>query len=169
MILTRSDISAFVGYEQDRGLKAVLIISQLRVVYALIMYLVDHEVIAPEVVKPKIRIQEPDALPKAIPKEDIGRILDAVASVRDRALIMLLLRTGVRIGELLEVKLEDIVLHDQKILIYIGSKNYEGRAVYYSTDAELALKHWLHNLEQENIIESSDDVLVVTQAHGGQN
>ncbi len=112
-------------------------------IYAFIMYLADREIIAPEVMKPKIRIQEPDALPKAIPKEDIGRILDAVASVRDRALIMLLLRTGVRIGELLEVKLEDIVLHDQKILIYIGSKNYEGREVYYSADAEQALKHWL--------------------------
>jgi integrase/recombinase XerD len=143
LTLTRNDISAFVEHEQDRGLKALSVISHLRVVYAFIMYLVDHEVITPEAMKPKIRIQEPDALPKAIPKEDIGHILDAVASVRDRALIMLLLRTGVRIGELLEVKLEDIVLHDQKILIYIGSKNYEGRAVYYSTDAEQALKHWL--------------------------
>ena len=43
----------------------------------------------------------------------------------------------------MEVKLEDIILHDQKILIYIGSKNYAGREVYYSTDAEQALKHWL--------------------------
>jgi len=143
LTLTRSDISAFVEYEQDRGLKAVSVISHLRVVYAIINYLVDHEVVAPEVMKPKVRIQEPDALPKAIPQEDIGRIIDAVTSVRDRALIMLLLRTGMRIGELLEVKLEDIVLHDQKILIYIGSKNYEGREVYYSADAEQALKHWL--------------------------
>ncbi len=125
--LTRSNISAFVEYEQDRGLKAISIISQLTVVYAFINYLVRQEVIAPEVMKPKVRIQQPDALPKAIPREDIELILDAITSVRDRALIMLLLRTGMRIGELLEVKLEDIVLHDQKILIYVGSKNYEGR------------------------------------------
>ncbi|MBT8359312.1 MAG: tyrosine-type recombinase/integrase [Deltaproteobacteria bacterium] len=141
--LTRNDISAFVEYEQDRGLKATSIISHLIVVYAFIMYLVRQEVIAPEIMKPKVRIQEPDALPKAIPKEDIECILDAIASVRDRALILLLLRTGMRIGELLAVKLEDIVLHDQKILIYLGSKNYEGRVVYYSSDAEQALKHWL--------------------------
>ncbi|NNK97366.1 MAG: tyrosine-type recombinase/integrase, partial [Desulfobacterales bacterium] len=137
--LTRNDISAFVEYEQDRGLKATSIISHLIVVYAFIMYLVRQEVIAPEIMKPKVRIQEPDALPKAIPKEDIECILDAIASVRDRALILLLLRTGMRIGELLAVKLEDIVLHDQKILIYLGSKNYEGRVVYYSSDAEQAL------------------------------
>ena len=48
-----------------------------------------------------------------------------------------------RIGELLEVKVDDIVLHDQKILLYVGAKNYEGREVYYRTDAEQELKHWL--------------------------
>jgi integrase/recombinase XerD len=146
--LTRSDISAFVEYEQDRGLKAISIISYLRVVYALITHLVRQEVIKPNIMKPKVRIKEPDALPKAIPREDIEHILDAVASVRDRALIMLLLRTGMRIGELLAVKLEDIILHDQKILIYVGSKNYEGRAVYYSSDAEQALKHWLRTRDK---------------------
>ncbi len=141
--LTRGDISAFVEHEQDRGLKTLSVISHLRVVYAFIMHLVRQEAIAPDIMKPKVRIQEPDALPKAIPQEDIELILDAVTSIRDRALIMLLLRTGMRIGELLAVKLEDIVLHDQKILIYVGSKNYEGRVVYYSSDAEQALKHWL--------------------------
>jgi integrase/recombinase XerD len=146
--LTRSNISAFVEYEQDRGLKAISIISQLTVVYAFINYLVRQEVIAPEIMKPKVRIQQPDPLPKAIPREDIECILDAITSVRDRALIMLLLRTGMRIGELLEVKLEDIVLHDQKILIYVGSKNYEGREVYYSADAEQALMHWLRSRDK---------------------
>jgi len=148
LTLTRSDISAFVEYGQDRGLKTTSIISHLRVIYAFIMYLVEQETVAPEIMKPKIRLQEPDALPKAIPREDIELILDAITSVRDRALIMLLLRTGMRIGELLEVKLEDIVLHDQKILIYVGSKNYEGREVYYSADAEQALKHWLRNRDK---------------------
>ena len=146
--LTRGDISAFVEHEQDRGLKTLSVISHLRVVYAFIMYLVQQEVIELDIMKPKVRIQEPDALPKAIPQEDIELILDAVTSIRDRALIMLLLRTGMRIGELLAVKLEDIVLHDQKILIYVGSKNYEGRVVYYSSDAEQALKHWLRTRDK---------------------
>ncbi len=121
----------------------VSIISHLRVIYAFVAYLVRQEIIDSEIMRRKIRMQEPDALPKAIQHEDIERILDAVASVRDRAMIMLLLRTGMRIGELLEVKVDDIILADQKILIYVGSKNYQGREVYYSSDAEQAMKHWL--------------------------
>jgi integrase/recombinase XerD len=131
LALTRSDIGAFVEDKQDRGLKPNSIISHLRVIYAFIAHLVELKVIPSEIMKPKIRIQEPDALPKAIPKEDIVRILDAVSGVRDLALIMLLLRTGMRIGELLQVKVDDIVLHDQKILLYVGAKNYEGREVYF--------------------------------------
>lgn len=53
--------------------------------------------------------------------------LNAVASVRDRALILLLLRAGIKIGELLEVKLNDIGVPDRKILIYLGANNYQGR------------------------------------------
>jgi integrase/recombinase XerD len=148
LALTRGDISAFVENEQDRGLKPTSIICHLRVIYAFIAHLVSQEVIAKEIMKPKIRIQEPDALPKAIPQEDVVRILDAVSGVRDLALIMLLLRTGMRIGELLAVKVDDIVLHDQKILLYVGAKNYEGREVYYSADAEQALKQWLRTRDK---------------------
>jgi integrase/recombinase XerD len=146
--LTGRDISAFVEYEQDKGLKVVSIISHLRVIYAFVAYLVRQKQIDPEVIKHKVRMQEPDALPKAIPYEDIEPIFKAFTSVRDRALFMLLYRTGMRIGELLEVKLEDIILHDQKILLYVGSKNYEGREVYYSSDAEQALKHWLRTRDK---------------------
>ena len=141
--LTRRDIGAFIEYEQDRGLKPLSVIGYLRALYAFITFLVEEEVLPHDIMKRKIRIQEPEALPKAIPLEDVQRLLDSISSVRDRALLMLLLRTGMRIGELLEVKPADIIMRDRKILIYLGSKNYKGRAVYFSEDAEQALKHWL--------------------------
>ena len=148
LTLTIGDLSAFVEYEQDRGLKATSISCHLKTIYAFINHLIRKEVIDPGIMKRKVRIQEPDALPKAIPSEDIEAIFNAVTSIRNRALLMLLYRTGMRIGELLQVKLEDIVLPEQKILIYVGSKNYEGREVYYSSDAEQALKHWLRTRDK---------------------
>lgn len=57
-------------------------------------------------------------------------------------MILLLLRTGMRIGELLEVKMTDIIFPERKILIYQGEKNYQGRVAYYSEDAECALQQW---------------------------
>ncbi len=141
--LTRHDINVFIEYEQDRGLKPISIIGYLRALYAFIAFLVNQKILPIDIMQRKIRIKEPDELPKAIPLEDVQLLLDSISGVRDRALLLLLLRTGMRIGELLEVEVSDIVLNDRKILIYLGSKNYQGRAVYFSEDAEHALKHWL--------------------------
>lgn len=141
--LTRQDISAFVEYEQGRGLKMQSVVNHLRIVHAFIFYLIDHGILPHTIMQRKIRIKLPDVIPRAIPAEDIQLLLEAITTVRDRALILLLLRTGMRIGELLSVTVDDIIMSERKILIYIGEKNFKGRAVYYSEDAEQALQQWL--------------------------
>jgi len=141
--LTRQDISAFVQYEQDRAQKPASVVNYLRAIYAFIVFLVDQGVLPYTIMQPKIKIKLPEALPRAIPTEEVRRLLEAIRNVRDRALLLLLLRTGMRIGELLEVKLSDINHSERKILIYVGEKNYQGRTVYYNEDAAHALQLWL--------------------------
>ena len=141
--LTRRDISRFVESEQGRGLKAQSVVNYLRILYAFIVFLVDQGVLPDTIMERKIRIKLPEALPRAISHEDLQHLLEATCSDRDRTLILLLLRTGMRIGELLEVQISDISFAERKIMIYLGEKNFQGRAVYYSEDAEQALKKWL--------------------------
>ena len=62
----------------------------------------------------KIHIKQPEVLPKSILLENKTTLLAAISKVRDRALIFLLLRTGMRIGELLNVKVADITLPERK-------------------------------------------------------
>jgi integrase/recombinase XerD len=143
--LTRQNISSFVDNEQDRGLKTESIIHQLEALYAFIAFLVEREVLPYTIRQHKIKLKKPDSLPRAIPGEDIQLLLATISNIQDRALILLLLRTGMRIGELLEVKISDIIFSERKILIYQGEKNYQGRAVYYSEDAEYALQQWLYS------------------------
>ena len=59
-------------------------------------------------------------------------------------MLLVLLRTGMRIGELLNCKTTDVRLADKKILIYEGEKNRLGRSVCLSEDACQALKDWLY-------------------------
>jgi integrase/recombinase XerD len=141
--LTRQNISAFVDCGQYRGLKIQSTIGYLRALYAFIAFLVKQEILSHTIMENKVRIKQPDSLPRAISTEDIQILLEVLCNVRDRAMILLLLRTGMRIGELLEVKINDISFSERKILIYQGEKNYQGRAVYYSKDAEHALQEWL--------------------------
>jgi len=147
--LSRRDIEAYVENEQDRGLKPRSIKSRLASLYAFFSYLVKSGILPPEILQRKIRIKLPSSLPRAIESEHLESYLSAISDERDRAMIMLLLRTGMRIGELLALHATDINLQEQKICIYIGEKNAQGRVVYFCDDAKNALMAWLRIRDPE--------------------
>ena len=135
--------SAFVEHEQDRGLQIRGVRTRLVAVYSFIRYLVDDEILAPDLLTKKIKLKLPDSLPRAIDGEDVKLLFSVIKQSRDKALFLLLLRTGMRIGELLDLQVYDIDLQERKILIHTGEKNSRGRVVYFSDDARVALTEWL--------------------------
>lgn len=136
-------ISAFVEHEQDRGMAPVSVDTRLKRLYAFLNFLVDRDVIDAYVIKRKLRIKVPDALPRAIDPGDIQQLLSKIEDPRGRALILTLLRTGMRIGELLTTRVEDLNLREQLVQIIEAHKNRIGRVVYLSSDAVGALEKWL--------------------------
>jgi len=142
--LSREEIEAFVEALQDRGLKPATVNTRLRNVYAFVRYLIiEYRGFDWGLMERKVKLKLPDRLPRAIDPQHLDQLLCAINDCRDRALLLLLLRTGMRIGELLNCKLEDIDLSEQKILIYQSDKTSAGRVVYYSADAQQALLAWL--------------------------
>jgi len=141
--LSREDIEAFTESLQDHGLKPTTVSSRLRTVYAFVRFLIEGKVLGYELLERRIRIKLPDRLPRAIDPEDLKQLLAVIDTVRDRAMILLLLRTGMRIGELLNTKVHDVDLNNHRILIYEAAKNSVGRVAYYSDDAKQALMSWL--------------------------
>jgi len=96
-----------------------------------------------ELLERTIKLKMPDRLPRAIDPEDLAQLLSLITHTRDRALILLLLRTGMRIGELLNCTVDEVDIRQQKIFIYQADKTAVGRVVYYSDDAQEALLAWL--------------------------
>jgi site-specific recombinase XerD len=141
--LTREDLEAFLEHEQDRSLKPSTVRTRLALVRAFIRFLVRREVVRPEVLSRSIKIKVPELLPRAMDPEDVKRLLAVVSKVRDRAMILVLLRTGMRIGELLSTTMRDLNLRERKILIFQAEKTQVGRVVYLSDDAHQALLAWL--------------------------
>ena len=141
--LTREDLEAFVEHEQDRGLKPSTVKSRLSLVKAFVRYLINQEVVQPEVLSRSLKIKVPELLPKAMDPEDVKKLLMVLHHVRNRAMILLLLRTGMRIGELLNTTVNDLNLRERKIVILLAEKTQVGRVVYFSDDAREALLAWL--------------------------
>ena len=141
--LRRCDFEAFVEFEQARGMSAATLSTSLVSLYAFIRFLADEGVMSQQLLKRKIHIKVPIKLPKSIAADDEDRILAQIDKVRDKAMILLLLRTGMRIGELLKTTMQDISLEEQLIRIYESEKTGTGRVVFFSNDAAQALYQWL--------------------------
>jgi site-specific recombinase XerD len=141
--IVNDNLEAFVEYEQDRGLKVSTVRTRLKHIWAFLRFLSERDIIGESILKRKIKLRVPDFLPRAIAPGDVRKLIGAIKETRDRALVLVLLRTGMRIGELLGLQMRDLDIRERKIHIYEGEKNSLGRVVYLSDDALMALRLWL--------------------------
>ncbi|RPJ08166.1 MAG: hypothetical protein EHM36_05815 [Deltaproteobacteria bacterium] len=139
----RKHLEAFIEYEQDRGMKPLSVRGRLGCLRAFLRFLMEEGVVRHEVLSKPIAVKVPDALPRAIAPEDVRALLCAVDGARNRAMVLMLLRTGMRIGEVLALRMDDIDLKEQKVFIHEARKTGLGRVVYFSSDAKDALLAWL--------------------------
>jgi integrase/recombinase XerC/integrase/recombinase XerD len=146
--IERGDLEGFIEQEQDRGLRISTVRTRLACIIAFLHYLMEQEIIPGSVLKRGIKLKLPDTLPRAINPADVRKLLSVIDDTRDRALILLLLRTGIRIGEALGLTLNDLDIEGRKVHLYQGEKNSMGRVVYLSDDALFAIKLWLRRRDK---------------------
>ncbi len=82
-------------------------------------------------------------LPRPIEPDDVKRLLQKRFTPRDKCMILMLLRTGMRICELLSLKLQEINLKERTVIIHKSAKTGKGRVVYISDDAYKVLRKWI--------------------------
>ncbi len=107
-------------------------------------------------------------LPKFLYNEDIEKIFNVpntktVLGKRDSLILELLYDTGVRVGELVNIKINDINFDDKSIKI-LGKGNKE-RIVLYGTYAEIALKEYLNNGRNE-LLKGKNNEYLILNANG---
>jgi integrase/recombinase XerD len=146
--IERVDLEAFVEHEQDRGLCISTVRTRLACIIAFLHFLMEQEIIPGSILRRGIKPKLPDVLPRAMNPADVRKLLCVIEETRDRALILLLLRTGIRIGEALGLTMNDLDIGDRKVHLYEGEKNSMGRVVYLSDDALFAMKLWLRQRDK---------------------
>jgi integrase/recombinase XerD len=141
--ITKNDLEVFIEHEQDRGLMLSTVRTRLHCVNAFLGYVIEAGIVSGAVLARRIRLKKPETLPRAMEPDDVKQLLSVIEHPKDLAMITVLLRTGMRIGELLGTTIQDIHLKDRRIDIYEGEKNRIGRVVYLSDDAMKVLQAWI--------------------------
>jgi site-specific recombinase XerD len=146
--MERIDLEAFIEHEQDRGLRISTVRTRLACIIAFLHFLMERDIVPGSLLKRGIKLKLPEVLPRAINPADVRKLLCVIDDIRDRALFLLLLRTGIRIGEALGLRLNDLDVKGRKVHLYEGEKNSMGRVVYLSDDALFAIKLWLRRRDK---------------------
>jgi integrase/recombinase XerD len=145
--MERAHLERFIEHVQDRGLRISTVRRRLARLIAFLHFLMEQEVISGAFLKKHIQLKLPEVLPRAMLPAIVKKLLGVIDDIRDRALILLLLRTGMRIGKALGFRLNDLDTRDRKVHLFQGEKDSMGRVVYLNDDVLSALKLWLRQRE----------------------
>jgi len=145
-------VSGFLAYLREGdaahpGLSAASVARAIAAVRGLHRFALDEGLVAADVSREVRPAAPPRRLPKAIPLEDVERLLDAAGyagtalALRDRALLELLYGTGARISEAVGLHVDDLDLADNTVLL--TGKGDKQRRVPVGSYAAKALSSYL--------------------------
>lgn len=142
--ITFRDIDRFVAAQSEKGFKPTTINRRLASVISLYGFLSaeDEELICPVHFR-RHHIREQQRLPRPVAEEDLKRFFSVIEDKRDRAMFLLMLRCGLRIGEVAALRVADLYLSEEYPRFVARGKGSRERGAYLSQQAELALREYL--------------------------
>ncbi len=138
------DIDNFIHFQTQRSYKPSTVNRRLAAVVSFYRHLnIDGRVIACPVLAKRHYLREPQRLPRPVDEEQLRRFFCAVQDVRDRAMFTLMLRCGLRIGEVSDLQISDLYLGESSSRMIVRGKGDRERTMYLSPETERILQNWL--------------------------
>ncbi|MEA1977278.1 MAG: tyrosine-type recombinase/integrase [Chloroflexota bacterium] len=142
--ITFHDIDHFVNRQIARGLKPATINRRLTAITSFYDFLADED---PSLTCPVLAhrhyLKERQHLPRPVPEVDLRRFFAVIHDARDRAMFTLMLRCGLRISEVADLRLNDLYLDEPKPRLMAHGKHSKDRTAYLSPQAERCLRLYL--------------------------
>jgi len=148
--ITAEDIKYFMRCKQEEGISVVTINNYVRNLRSFFKYLTIHGLIFNNPLVGIHKIKEPVRVKKPFSNAEIVRLRFAFnkKSLRDQAIFELLLSSGMRVGELVGLKLDDVNISN-KTCIVLGKGNKE-RVCYFNETTKFLLEQYLDERTDNN-------------------
>lgn len=142
--VTLHEIDTFIEFQAERGLKSSSINRSLTAIASFYYFLADED---PTIECPVLRhrhlLRDHQRLPRAVPRGEVEKLFAVMDDGRDRAIFLLMLRSGLRVSEVASLSLSDLFLEERPPRLHIHGKNGRERAVYLSAETVTALTCYL--------------------------
>jgi len=134
--VTFREIDRFIAEQSEKGFKPATINRRLASIVALYAFLMpeDDELVCP-VYPHRHHIRQPERLPRPVQEEDLRDFFAVIEAPRDLAMFTLMLRCGLRIGEVAQLQLSNLYLAEDYPRMLVQGKGSHQRVVYLSPQA----------------------------------
>jgi site-specific recombinase XerD len=132
------EVDQFVERQHQHGRAWATINRRLNALKHFFDFCLDQQWVAGNPVKPSHFVRRGHPLPKALAGEQVQRLFAQMAHPMDHALFLVMLRCGLRVSEVAQLKLEQIDW-EQPALHIIQGKGRKDRRVYMSPDLVASL------------------------------
>lgn len=142
--ITFRDIDHFIAIQSEKGFKPSTINRRLASVISLYGFLAveDDDLVCPVHFR-RHHVREHQRLPRPVQEQDLKQFFSVIMDKRDRAMFLLMLRCGLRIGEVAALRLVDLFLEEEFPRIVVRGKGSRERGVYLSPQAKRCLQEYL--------------------------
>jgi integrase/recombinase XerD len=147
--VTPDDIDAWLEAAHHHGLAPSTLNNILNVLHRFFAFLQEQGYLARlPINRRRHQVLVPHTLPKPMADTDLIRLFKVIDMLRDRTMFLLMLRGGLRVGEVSALTWPAIDCHARSIRID-NSKGQVDRVVYYSPDVEEVLGRWRRTQSSE--------------------
>ena len=145
--MTSQDITDFLAIKQHRDKISQNYKSTLyRYFSAFFGWAYDNEHIKSNIMSKVPHVKQTQKKKERLTDEEIEDIRDACQTLKEKALVELLLSTGMRVGEVSALNLSDLELQQKRVSIY-GEKTNRYRTGMLTTKAVKALRQYINSRE----------------------
>jgi len=136
------EVDQFVEHQHHHSRSWATINRRLNALKHFFDFCLDQQWVLGNPVKPSHFVRRGRPLPKALSREQVQRLFAQIEHPMDRALFLVILRCGLRVSEVAQLKLEHIDWEQQALHVVQG-KGRKDRCVYLSPDAVASVQQCL--------------------------
>lgn len=147
--VTTEEIREYLSdYQKINNCSNVTIDNVRRNISSFFSWLEEEDYILKSPMKRIHKIKTKTVVKNTISDEGIEKLRDHCRERRDLAIIDLLYSTGIRVGELVNLNIDDIDLEGRECVVY--GKGGKERRVYFDAKAKVHLKEYIENRRDDN-------------------
>lgn len=136
------------NYQEKNNSSKVTIDNIRRILSSFFSWLEDENYIIKSPVRRIKKVKSPITIKETYSDEELEVMRDNVDNYRDLALIDILASTGMRVGELVKLNIEDVDFNERECLV-VGKGNKE-RIVYFDARTKIHLRNYLDSRKDSN-------------------